>query len=232
MWRMMSRLATATLTATLALAAASAPKVDASTIQSTDPTPPPYLYITTGSISGMAGNEPIEFKGTLGALNTTSATSLGEFITNPLPPTATLTYNNTPFVIDLNVVTAPGSPIPTYDYQITGVLNGSISGNGSPSSMFASITSITGNDFGTGATPPFPISSLLINGSLQIAAPDGDTKGVSQLMGVLDASSLPPPVLAPEPASVVMFGTVLAGAWLIQRRRSKLKTVALGSDPI
>jgi hypothetical protein len=222
MWRMMPRLATSTLTFTLALALSHAPEVKAATAQSfaAEPT---YSYTTTGSISGMTGTQPIEFYGLYGhgTLNPTTPSAIGQFITSPLPATATLTYNNTPFVIDLNVVTAPGSPIANYDYQIKGVLNGSITGNGQ-SNMMAYVTSITGNDYGTGATPPFAVSELQLNAPLKIAAPKGETSGFSTLTGQLNIPNLSPPLAAPEPASVVLFGTALAG-WFVHRRWTRSK---------
>jgi hypothetical protein len=228
MWRMMPRLATATLTFILALALSHAPEVKAATAQS-NAADPSYSYTTTGSISGMTGTQPIQFYGLYGSgtLNPTTPSPIGQFITSPLPATATLTYNNTPFVIDLNVVTAPGSPIPNYDYQITGRLNGYITGDGH-STMMAYVTSITGNDYGTGTIPPFPISELQLSAPLMIAAPNGETSGFSTLTGQLNIPNLPPPLGAPEPASVVLFGTALAG-WFFHRRRTLSK--AARPDP-
>ncbi len=222
MWRMMPRLATATLTATLALALGYAPRANASTSASFANLPT-YSYTTTGSISGMTGAQPIEFFGLFGSgtLNAVTSTPIGQFIASPLPATATLTYNNTPFVIDLNVVTAPGSPIANYDYKIQGVLNGSITGNGQ-STMMAYVTSITGNDYGTGATPPFSTSELQFNAPLMIAAPNGETSGFSTLSGQLAIPDLPPPLGAPEPTSFVVFGTAVAG-WYARRRRLRSK---------
>jgi PEP-CTERM motif len=222
MWRMMPRLATSTLTFTLALALSHALEVKAATAPSYAGEPT-YSYTTTGSISGMTGAQPIEFYGLYGSgtLNPMTPSPIGQFITSPLPATATLTYNNTPFVIDLNVVTAPGSPIANYDYKLTGMLNGSITGNGH-STMMAYVTSITGNDYGTGAVPPFPLWELQLNAPLAIAAPKGETSGFSTLTGQLYIPSLSPPLAAPEPASVVLFGTALAG-WFVHRRRTLSK---------
>ncbi len=60
MWRMTPRLATATLTATLALALATTHQAEASAVQS-------YSYTTSGSISGMSGDLPIQFVGVTGS---------------------------------------------------------------------------------------------------------------------------------------------------------------------
>jgi hypothetical protein len=211
------RLATATLTATLALAFASDRNADASTVQS-------YSYTTTGSISGMAGVQPIEFYGLFGngTLSAASPFALGQFITNPLPATATLTYNHTPFTIDLNVVASPGSALPNYDYKITGQLNGSINGVGQ-SSMKASISSITGNDYGTGVAPPFPISELKIIAPSLVAAPNGYNNGFTTLNAELAIPGFPLPTPAPEPSSIAAFGVALTLWGLRRRARSKTK---------
>jgi hypothetical protein len=213
MWRMTPQLAIATLTVTLTLAVSMAPKADASTVLSDS-------YSTSASISGMTGNQPISFF-TMpgGTLTQNNPFALGEFITNPLPATATLTYDHTPFVIDLKVGTSDGSGV--YDYKISGMLNGSITGAGS-SNMFALITSIQGDDLGTGATPPFAVTDLLIAAPLAIQAPNGNSSGFSTLNAVVvPGIGLPAP--APEPTSIAVFGAAL-GAWAIRRRsRSKAR---------
>ncbi len=214
MWRMMPRLATATLTITMALALSTTPEIEAAT----DPglghgsTVDSYSYTTSGSISGMTGTQPIEFYTLNSTINSNSPFAIGLFVTNPLPATATLTYNNTPFVIDMKVPTSSGA---AYDYNIAGVINGSIDGVGN-SSMNVSVTSITG----IGATPPFPVSELQINVPLKIAAPQGESDGFAVMTGQLNIPGLPPPLGAPEPASIVVFGTAIAG-WLVHRRRSR-----------
>jgi hypothetical protein len=228
MWRMMPRPATATLIAALALtlALADAPDARAAAVQS-------YSYTTSGNISGMTGaNLPINFSPSYnqGMLTTPGSFVLGQITTNPLPPTATLTYNNTPFTIDLNVGSVnspyfgynyyPGYYNRGYQYAISGVLNGSITGTGT-STMMASVTSITGNDFGLGTTPPFPISELKVTALQGIAAPNGNSQGITTLTAQVLVAGLPLPAPAPEPTSIAAFGAALAG-WLLRRRsRSK-----------
>jgi hypothetical protein len=219
MWRMTPRLAIATLTATLAFALEAAPEAMAATVQS-------YSYTTFGDISGMTGVQPIEFQGVYngGTLTTPGSVTLGQFITNPLPATATLTYNDTPFTIDLNVKPmspanfVPGNNFNTlgYEYVISGVLNGSITGNGI-SSMMATVTSITGNDFGLGTTPPFPISDLQVIAPQGIVAPNGSIDGVTTLTGQVTVGDPGLPTPAPEPSTIAVFGLALAG-WAYRRR--------------
>ena len=232
MWRMTPRLATATLTATLALAFSAAGKAEAAALQS-------YSYSTSGSISGMSGDQPIQFWGAPvgGTLTTPGGFALGEFITNPLPASATLTYDHTPFTIDLIVRDAlapnsagPGSS-PSYfdaDYKISGVLNGSITGAGS-SDMMATITSISATAGGVGGTPPFSASDLQITAPQGIIAPNGQNPGFSTLMGQVLVPGLPAP--APEPASIAVFGVALAGWACCRRSRPKAKGPGRSEGP-
>lgn len=213
MWRMTPRLAIATLTATLALAFAPARQADASAT---------YSYTTTGSISGMSGPLPIEFDGVSGKqkLTTPGSFNLGEFVTNPLPPTATLTYDNTPFTIDLFV--HDKSHYYNTEYVISGNLNGSITGAGF-SSMVATVTSISAVAGGVSGIPPFPASDLAILAPQAINPPASDGPGSTTLTGQVLVSGLGNPAPTPEPTSIAVFGAALAG-WAIRRRsRSKAK---------
>ena len=214
MWRMTPRLAIATLTATLALAVAHAPKADAAAT---------YSYTTTGSVSGMSGSVPIQFFGLsgTGSLTTPGAFTLGEFVTNPLPPTGTLTYDHTPFTID--VVVHDATNYYNTDYKITGELNGSITGAGF-SDMLATATSVTAVAGGVSGIPPFPASDLAIVAPQAINAPDGSGAGFTTLTGQVLISGLGPPSPTPEPTSIAVFGAALGG-WLI-RRRSRSKAIS------
>jgi PEP-CTERM motif len=222
MWRMTPRLATATLTATLAFAFAfaTAPTSQAASVQT-------YAYNTWGSISGPSGDVPISFdpQSSTSILTTPGSVVLGEFITNPLPPTATLTYNNTAFSITLNIgAINPNSlssgPVNDFLYNISGVLNGTIGGDGT-SSMMATVTSITA---GSSSTPPFPISDLVI-GTQGIGAPSGSAQGVTMLTAQILVAGLPissgsgpsNPNPTPEPSTIAVFGLALAG-WAFHRR--------------
>ena len=221
MWRMTPRLATATLTATLALALSipAVPQARAASVQS-------YSYTTSGGIDGPSGS-PITFnpQSYSSTLTTPGSFVLGSFTTSPLPPTATLTYNNTPFTIDLNIAPAGSYVYPyyygysynpsAYQYQISGVLNGSItgatSGSGS-SSMFATITSVTGSGLGSTTTPPFPVSDLQFNFPQGIAAAVGSNPSTTTLAGQVTIAGVPLlPAPAPEPSTIAVFGLALAG---------------------
>jgi hypothetical protein len=230
MWRMISRFVTTTLTATLAFAGLLASEAGAATIMTPDATVQSYSYSTDGNIASQTGVAPITFISPSSQAFTTPGTfSLGQFdAVNMLPASATLTYNNTPFIIDLNVPS--GNGMGTYTYAISGNLNGSITGSGS-STMVATVSSITGvpNLFdGTPTTPPFPASDLSVSVPQGINAPNAlmGTDGLTTLYAqVSPGLGLPAP--APEPASIAIFGTALA-AWGLRRRlaRSKPKAAA------
>ena len=226
MGRMTPRLAVATLFATAVFTG----QADASAIQS-------YMYNTTGDIDGTSGSGygyPISFasQNNNSMLTTPGNFTLGTFTTSPLPTGATLSYDHTPFTINVNVgpVSPNGSnnygyynPYPyynnfstAYSYTIHGTLNGTLMGDGT-STLFPRITSVTGS----GVTPPFPASDLKFD--LQgIAAPVGTTYGSTTLTARVDVTGSPLPAPAPEPTSVAIFAAALAGfAW--NRRRSRIR---------
>lgn len=213
---------TTSLTMALALGVT---EVSASAVQS-------YNYTDWGSIDNRAGVAPIYFNGSYSAqsFTTPGTISLGQFDTAAiLPSSATLTYNNTPFTISLNVFTtsATGFNAPYYTYQINGTLNGSITGAGG-STMVASVSSITGiSDYvnGVWTTPPFPVAELQVNAPQGINAPNGYNDGITPLYAQVNPTLLNP-VPAPEPASIAVFGVGLA-AWGIRRRiiRSKRPSI-------
>lgn len=217
MWRMTPRLAPAALTAALALAAPLAPEAAASAVQT-------FHYRTaSANVGDLSGVGPIGLSGVAGPdaeLTTPGSFKLGEFVAHPLPSTATLSYNHTPFTIDLVVASQPGAPYnpfaPSFDYKIQGELNGSITGSG-PSDMLATITSITGGGNGPNDTPPFPIVDLRVNVPQGIAGPVGYNDGYSFLTAYVIPSGSPVPVPAPEPTSIAAFAAALAG-WGLRRR--------------
>jgi len=220
MRRMTPRLATAALLAALALLASSGSRAaDAATVQA-------YAYSTTGDIDGMSGHPPIEFldqsaQGTLAAPGTFI---LGSFRANPLPASATLTYDNTPFTIDLHVLDKrlPGVayfPEMSYDsdIKISGVLNGSITGAG-VSSMYATVTSVADvADRGFFGEPPFPVSDIKVVLPQGIAAPDGKSAGMALLAAQVILPGFPLPAPAPEPTSIAVFAAALAG-WALRKK--------------
>lgn len=210
MWRMIPRLTLATLTATLALAVLPAREAGAAAIQS-------YNY-TTSTTLGDVPNGPISLSGVGNSgstLTTPGAFVLGTITTNPLPSTATLTYDHTPFTIDLTLRNPTGDSS-SYTFRIQGEFNGSI-GNGY-SDMMASVKSITGNPFNDpNSTPPFAASDLQVGFPQGIAAPNGSTFGTTTLIGQVLVTGTPLPPAAPEPTSVAAFAVAIVG-WGLRRR--------------
>jgi hypothetical protein len=190
----------------------------ASTVQS-------YNYSTDGTIDNQTGVAPITFIGVSSQTLTTPGTfSLGQFdAVNILPSSATLTYNNTPFTINLNVGNGTGF---TTTYVFSGTLNGWITGSGG-SDMVATVSSITGGPaagFSSPTSPPFPASDIVmpapqaINAPNALAGTDGLTSLYAQTIPVLID-----PIPAPEPASIAVFGLGLA-AFVIRRRLTRSRS--------
>jgi hypothetical protein len=209
------------LTASLAYAVLSAPDAGAATVQS-------YNYSTNGSIAGQTGVAPITFIGVNSQTLTTPGTfSLGQFdAVNMLPTSGTLTYNNTPFAINLNVASGSGT---YYTYLAMGTLTGSINGAGG-SDMVATISSITGvppTGSSTPTTPPFPASDLQFSTTQGINAPNAmmGTDGLTNLYAQVipdTTTGLGLPAAAPEPASIAVLGLGLV-AWGVRRRVTRSK---------
>ena len=178
---------------------------------------PSYQYTSSASINGGSGSHSITLTSTPEVQTTDSGTyDLGIFTTNPLLPGETTTYKNTPFSVDLKVFASATSGTGSMlgEYQIDGLLNGSIASDGT-SDLFPTVGSTI-----ISAGAPFPGSAL--NFSLpRIDAPRGSTAGTTPLTVAVayDESGHPLPAPAPEPTSVAVFGAMLAGlAW--RRRRT------------
>ena len=170
--------------------------------------------LTTGPITftGNNSSEPSSNGAVLpGAIN------LGQFQTEPLPPGATLTLNNTPFTINLKQGAAPdlGQPITNApDAIISGVMNGSISGNNA-STLMAQITSAT--PAGPGPLP-FDLSALTAASPILVNA-GGIGNGISGL-AVSVPTSIPSSFFnIPEPTTLAMFATALIGLGFRRRLR-------------
>ncbi len=195
-----------------------------------------YQYATDGMILNGAGVHSISLSTNFNTSSTTvpGVFNLGTFSTGPLLPGETDTYQGTPFSIDLKV--APSNPtLPyfggffsaplAYDYQINGVLNGSIRSDGT-STLFPSITSVTGS----GSSPaPFPAEDLKVDLPLIVApSTNGYYEGTTTLTASVsvDANGNPLPAPAPEPTSVAAFAAALAG-WAWKRRRSRSRNASV-----
>lgn len=177
-----------------------------------DPITPVVVdYETTGTVGGPDGG-PIAFEGTYGSVLAPGTFNLGQFEVPVLPDSASLLYSNTPFSIEVNFFTGPGSD-PAGSLVISGLLNGTITGNTS-SDMVASITSIVQG--GEPGQLPFPLDTILVLAP-QILAPRGVQGGITDLYAY--TSFNPAGQNIPEPSTCALFGTVLVGLGVRRWRR-------------
>ncbi len=233
MWRMMPQPALATATTAL-MATALTLLASPATVQA-DAITPTYQYTSGGGIPNGSGSHSLSLAANtyVNSLSFPGTFNLGTFTTNPLLPGETDTYVNTPFHLDLKVApagttinwvgdfySAPG----VADYQITGLLNGSIRSDGT-STLMPTIQSVT-----TAVGSPFPAADLNFTLPL-IVAPSGSNPGVTTLTAsvAVDGAGNPLPAPAPEPATVVIFAATLAG-WAWNRRRSGSRVVVAATD--
>jgi len=175
-------------------------------------------YDTSGQIdsAGVVGAGIISLiPVTNGSFNAPSQFSLGNFQVAALPGTDTTTYTNTPFhitylvnTVNANVPNPNQTPI-----QISGVLNGSITG-GDQSSVRATFdpisnpTFLAGNFSNTLSIPDNPISLV----------PHTTNGGQTSGQAFLDTKAV---VNSPEPSSIALFVTALAGLGVRHRARSR-----------
>ena len=210
MWRLTTHFATATLLATsFAWLAPSATR--AAAVQT-------YSYQTTGSIgapdtsiAGAPSVGPIGFDGvSSGTMTTPGAFQIGAFTVSALPPSASLTYDNTAYTIYINGFGTG------YTYRVDGVLNGTLTGAG-VSNLVATVTSVTGwGTAGSTETAPIALTDLRIIAPQTILAPNNYQGSRTSLFGqVAPGAGLPVP--APEPTSIAAVAVGLA-AWGLKRR--------------
>ena len=210
MWRMTNRLATATLTATIAFALAPAYVAQAAAVQT-------YAYTSYGSVGAPDTTDPsavsvgpIGFDGvSSGTLTTPGGFTLGSFTVAALPPSASLSYDNTAYSVFLSGFGTG------YTYRIDGLLNGTLNGAGS-SNLVASVTSVSGWGSSPSDEPPIALSDLGIIAPQGILAPSHYQGSRTALYGQVGPNAgLPVP--APEPASIAIVAVGLV-AWGLKRR--------------
>jgi hypothetical protein len=167
-------------------------------------------YSTAGSIdsSGISGPGVISFVPVSNAtFNTPSAFSLGDFQVAPLPAGQTTTYTNTPFHITFLANTVNGAaPDPNQTpIQVSGVLNGTVTGS-NETEVVATFNPVSTPTFLTGQ---YTNTMSILDSPLSLV-PSTTNNGQTSAQANLESTiTTPPPI--PEPTSIALFLTTLAG---------------------
>ncbi len=185
---------------------------------------PIVTYSTSGQVgtTGVTGTPVISFGSILSTSNTSfnapSAFSLGDFQVAPLTGTTSTTYNNTPFSISYIVSNEDGAT--ATPVQITGVLNGTVTGN-DQSTVVAKFDPISNPNFVTGSFNN--TLSIFDNPLSLVPSTTHDGQTTAQAFLSTSPSTTPPPSggqnEVPEPTSIALFITAIGGlGWKRLRR--------------
>jgi len=163
----------------------------------------PISYSTFATIDGKNPGGPISWTTAVGSFYMPGSINLGGFNTAlSLPDSNSLTYDHTPYTIDVFFTTGSAHS----ELEIKGVLNGTISGKLS-STMQASVSSVTP----IGGNPlPFPLSTF------QVMAPQTiSPSGPSPFYAYVSFD----PNKVPEPTTFALCAMVLTGLGVRHWRR-------------
>jgi hypothetical protein len=181
-----------------------------------------FGFTTSGQIGtdGVTGFNAISFRSQADPIwGTTGTRYLGQFLTAPLPPGVTTTYNNTSFSISLlpvglqldgNWYTQNLQPV-----VLKGRLNGTLNGS-DYSNVVASFDPVN---------PWVDIVQGGLSGSTTFLSGVGPF--VIKSAGTTDATmswltlANPSPVPVPEPTTLAIFASGMAIAWAARRRQEK-----------
>lgn len=173
-------------------------------------------YSTSGSIGmdGVTGSGVISFiPVSANQFNSPSAFSLGDFQVAALQSGQSTTYVNTPFSITFLANSVDGStPDPNETpLSLSGVLNGTISGAGQ-SSVVAKFNPLANPTFATGDF----LNTLSFTDNPLSLVPSTTNNGRASAQAYLTTETR-----VPEPTSIALFLTTLAGLGVRHRVRSK-----------
>jgi hypothetical protein len=174
-------------------------------------------YSTAGSIdsTGVSGPGVISFVPvTSGLFNSPSAFSLGDFQVAPLPDGQTTTYTNVPFHITFlaNKVNGTAPDPNETPIQVSGVLNGTVTG-ANQAEVVATFNPIANANFMTGKLS----NTLSIIDSPLSLVPSTTNNGQTSAQAGLKTEDTSNPI--PEPTSIALFVTTLAGLGIRQQIR-------------
>ncbi|MDR3634413.1 MAG: PEP-CTERM sorting domain-containing protein [Isosphaeraceae bacterium] len=179
---------------------------------------PIVSYTTSGQVqsTGVTGTPVISFNSVVTgqSFSSPSSFSLGDFTVAALPTGQSTTYTNTPFSVTFLVNQINGSnPSPNQTpIQVTGVLNGTISGN-DQSTVVAKFDPIAKPTFLTGSYS----NTLSIFDNPLSLVPSTTNNGLTTAQAYLSNTPVNP---VPEPTSVALFLTAIGGlGWKRFRNR-------------
>ena len=191
---------------------------------------PVVNYSTSGTIdsAGVSGTPVINFNSVLNSTyESPSSFSLGDFQTAALPDGQKTTYTDTPFHITYLVNTVDGTkPNPNETpIQVSGVLNGVVTG-GNQSHVVAKFDPISNSSFVTGSYS----NALSITDNPLTLVPSSTNSGQTSAQAFVTSTPLstPPPsttgdvggtTTVPEPSTIALFLTTLAGLAVHRARR-------------
>jgi hypothetical protein len=193
---------------------------------------PVVNYSTSGTIdsSGVTGTPVISFNSVLNStFESPSSFGLGDFQVAALPDGQTTTYKDVAFHITYLANTVDGNkPDPNETpIQVSGVLNGTITG-GNQSHVVAKFDPISNPVFQTGSFS----NSLSITDNPLTLVPSTTNSGQTSAQAFLEstATTTPPPSSGggsdpgstspvPEPSTIALFLTALAGLGIHRARR-------------
>jgi hypothetical protein len=172
-------------------------------------------YSTSGGVdsTGVSGPNVISFNSVSnGAFVTPSAFSLGEFLVAALPAGVSTTYTNTPFHVTFGINQVNSTNTSITPMTITGELNGTITGP-SQSSVVATFDAVSSPNFTIGGANDV----LSILGTTVSLVPSTTNSGRTTAQAQLLSNSAP----VPEPATLAVFATAIAGITLRRRLRAR-----------
>jgi hypothetical protein len=157
-----------------------------------------------------------------GTVDTASNISLGTFVVAALPDGKATTYNHTPFSLSLIPDSFNGVAVQDTPIQITGYLDGAISGS-NQSSVKVTFNPLTTSPFSLGSSGS---GVLDLSNSQELLVPSSVNGGQTTLQAQVTATSGGggPESGVPEPSTIALFLSTVGGLGLrrfVQDRRKR-----------